>query len=144
MEAICILDFEQQEEDRKESKAPARFYEFYGVWFYGRLTEIVRQIAFEKFETELGKCMHAFIEPERIEKDKGAILSDGIHELTVYGHPCKLFKWMAQGYHRGLIVLADDRQGNAVAELYYESKTWGWMMKDSDKANLAELLEQQQ
>lgn len=29
--------------------------------------------------------------------------------LRIYGHPCKLYKWMAQGYHRGLIVLADDQ-----------------------------------
>lgn len=142
MKAISILDFEQQEEDRKKSKAPARFYEFYGIWFFGRISEVVRHIALEKFGVELGKRMHVFIEPERIEKDK-PILSDGIHELTVYGHPCKLYKWVAQGYHRGLVVLVEDRQGNASAEIYYESKTWSWLLEDSDKTRLAEISKQQ-
>jgi hypothetical protein len=143
MEAVCILDFEQQEEDRKKSKVPARFYEFYGVWFYGRLAEVIRHSALEKSGVELGKRMDVFIEPEGFEKEK-PLLSDGIHDVTVYGHPCKLYKWVAQGYHRGLVVLADDRPGNAVAEIYYASKTWGWMMGDSEKTRLAETLEQQQ
>ena len=81
--------------------------------------------------------MHVFIEPERVEKEK-PVLSDGIHEITVYGHLCVLYKWMAQGYHRGLVVLKDDLQANIMAEVYYESKTWSWQLGDSDKLRLPE------
>lgn len=140
MKAICIVDFEQREEDRKESKEPAQFYEYYGVWFSGTLQEIVRQQAHDLFGVELDKRMHVFIEPEQFDKDKKPILSDGIHEVSVYGHACLLYKWMAQGYHRGMVVLANDRQGNALAQVYYESKTWGWSMNDDDRAQLAEKL----
>ena len=143
MEAICIVDFEQQEKDREDTGARARFYEFYGVWFHGRLKEIVTLVARERFNIDLHKRMHVFIEPEGFEKDN-PILSDGIHDVTVYGQSCRLYKWMAQGYHRGLVVLADDRQGNASAEIYYASKTWSWMLEESDKKLLPELLDQQQ
>ena len=142
MEAVCILDFEQQEQERKESKAPARFHEYYGVWFHGLLRGVIRQFACERFGQDLGKRMHVFIEPERIEKD-GPVLSDGIHEVTVYGHLCRLYKWVADGYHRGLVVLADDEQGNAEAQVFFEIRSWSLMMKAADKARLAEIMGQQ-
>lgn len=140
MEAVCILDFEKQEDEREKTGARAKFYEFYGVWFYGLLKNMVTQVAYEQFNTNLHNRMHVFIEPERFEKDK-PILSDGIHDVTVYGQRCRLYKWMAQGYHRGLVVLVDDLQGNAAAEVYYEIKTWSWQLGDSDKLRLEVKLE---
>jgi hypothetical protein len=35
---------------------------------------------------------------------------------------------MAQGYHRGLVVLTDDEAGNTEAEVYRQSGTWSWML----------------
>jgi len=100
------------------------FYDIYGVWFYGRLKSIIRQISLEKYEEYIGEQMHVFVdvEPKKI--------SDGIHEVSVYEHPCKLYKWLAQGYHRGLVVLADDELGNKEAEIYRNSGTWSWILND--------------
>jgi len=137
MEAICIVDFKQQEKMREMKKAPARFFEFYGVWFFGDLKTVVAEVARSRFSTDIKGEMHVFIEPEKVEKDV-PILLDGIHEITVYGHACRLFKWMAQGYHRGLVVLADNIEDNKAAEIYYESKTWSWQLSYSDKARLSD------
>jgi hypothetical protein len=76
----------------------------------------------EQFGADLEKTMHVFIdiEPKQV--------GDGIHEIFVYGHKCLLYKWMAQGYHRGLVVLADDEKGNNRAETYRQSGTWSWIL----------------
>jgi len=137
MEAICIVDYEFQEKEHKKNKVPLKFYEYYGVWFAGELKKIVTVVALNRFSADLRDRMHVFIEPERVEKEK-PVLPDGIHEITVYGHPCVLYKWMAQGYHRGLVVLKDDLQANIMAEVYYESKTWSWQLSDSSKSQLPE------
>lgn len=145
MEAICKADFdirfkahkvaEEALEKAKKEKKPVTgiivpeigFYDIYGVWFFGRLKENIRQIGTERFKVDLGKQMHVFVdvEPKKI--------SDGVHDITVYGLSCRLFKWMAQGYHRGLLVLADDEVGNGDAELYRQSGTWSWVITECDK-----------
>jgi len=53
------------------------FYEVYGVWFFGRLKEVIRGIGTERFAVDLGKQMHVFVdvEPKKI--------VDGLHEITV-------------------------------------------------------------
>lgn len=96
------------------------FYDIYGVWFHGRLVEELQGIGRDRFGTPIGDQVHVYvnIEPNMI--------ADGIHDLTVYGLPCRLYKWMAQGYHRGLVVLADDEPGNVEAQVYLESRTWSW------------------
>ncbi|MFZ4859309.1 MAG: hypothetical protein ACOYL3_23270 [Desulfuromonadaceae bacterium] len=137
MEAICIVDYEFQEKEHKKTKVPLKFYECYGVWFAGKLKNMVTEIARTRFATDLRGRMHVFIEPERVEKEK-PVLSDGIHEVSVYGHSCLLYKWTAQGYHRGLVVLKDDLQANRMSEVYYESKTWSWQLSDSSKSKLPE------
>lgn len=135
MEAICIVDFEKQEKARYVQKKSARFFEFYGVWFFGKLKTVVEEEARKRFSVDLGGRMHVFIEPEKVEKDVPK-LSDGIHEVRVYGHACRLFKWTSQGYHRGLVVLDDDLEGNLAAAVYYESGTWSWQLSKADNARL--------
>lgn len=141
MEAICKTDFDRRVKSyedayvalaktKREKKATngiiiipdVGYYDIYGVWFFGRLKEIIRQVGREKFGVDLGKQMHVFVdvEPKKI--------SDGIHNITVYGHRCRLYKWTAQKYHRGLVVLADDEAANMNAEVYRQSGTWSWML----------------
>lgn len=96
------------------------FHDLYGVWFFGDLTTIVRQISIERFGVDLEKRMNVYVnvEPNSI--------TEGIHPITVYGHVCRLYKWKAQGFHRGLVVLIDDIPANQAAEIYLGSKTWSW------------------
>lgn len=49
------------------------------------------------------------------------------HERFGYGHDCLLYKWMAQGYHRGLVVLVADKAGNEAAKIYQDSQTWSFV-----------------
>jgi len=106
------------------------YHDIYGVWFFGQLKGIIRQIGTERFGVELGEMMHVYVdvEPKKI--------AAGIHNITVYDHSCRLFKWMAQGYHRGLVVLVDDQSGNKDAEVYQQSGTWSWVLPDDFKARL--------
>lgn len=140
MEAICKADFdlrvkaykvaeEALEQAKKEKKSTSGiivpeigFHDIYGVWFYGRLKVFIQQIGVERFGVDLGKMMHVYVdvEPKKI--------SDGIHDIMVYGYSCRLYKWIAQGYHRGLVVLVDDEVGNKDAEVYRLSGTWSWML----------------
>jgi hypothetical protein len=142
MEAVCKADFDKRtkthndaekalEQAKKEGKSTSGiavpevgYHDIYGVWFFGNLKEIIQQIGNERFGVDLGKMMHAFtdVEPKKI--------GDGIHNITVYGYPCRLYKWMAQGYHRGLVVLVDDVVGNTEAEFYHQSGTWSWVIAE--------------
>ena len=141
MEAICKPDFDKREKthndaDKAKKKAEKEgksskgiivpgtgFYDIYGVWFFGRLKEIIMKIGIDRFAIDLTKAMHVFI---NVEPNK---VADGIHEITVYDQKCLLYKWMAQGYHRGLVVLADDEEGNINAEAYRQSGTWSWILR---------------
>ena len=140
MDAICKADFDDREkahnaavkavEDAKKKGQPTNgiivpeigYHDIYGVWFFGKLKEIIQQIGTERFDVELGKMMHVFTdaEPKKI--------NAGVYDITVYGHQCKLYKWMAQGYHRGLVVLVEDEVGNRDAEIYRQSGTWSWVL----------------
>lgn len=135
MEAICKADFDARqlaqevaekaiEKLKKDGKSTDgivvplnTFYDIYGVWFFSELTNIIRQIATERFDVSLGRMMHVYIdmEPHKV--------ADGIHQISVYGHDCLLYKWMAQGYHRGLIVQHNDKAGNMAAKIFYGSGT---------------------
>ena len=148
MIAICKADFDQREQAKidaekelerlkKEGKPVTSvvipkiaFHEIYGVWFYGKLTRFIQAVALGQFGIEMDKRMHVFIDAE-----PGGLI-DGVYELDVYGHACRLYKWMAQGYHRGLVVLAGDEPGNANALVFMERKTWSWMLNDEQKASL--------
>lgn len=138
MEAICKGDFDKRlkarcdaekkiEETKKKGLTNSGFvvpeigfHEIYGVWFFGRLKEIIRQVGSERFEIDLGGSMHVFVDadPKHV--------AEGIHNITVYGYQCRLYKWMAQGYHRGLVVLTDDDMGNKDAEVYRHIGTWSF------------------
>ena len=138
MEAICKPDFEKRvkankaavkaiENAKKEGKPTSgiiipdiAFHDIYGVWFFGQLKEIIQQIGKERFGIDLGKMMHVFVDVDT------GLINDGIHEITVYDRQCLFYKWMAQGYNRGLVVLIDDDAGNSGAEIYRLSGTWSW------------------
>lgn len=141
MDAICKPDYdkrvkanlEAEKAKKKASEAKSKeadkivipeigYHDVYGVWFYGQLKEIILKVGAERFEANLDKTMHVFvdIEPKKI--------SEGVHDILVYGHQCRLYKWMGQGYHRGLVVLADDESANKTAERYRQSCTWSWKL----------------
>lgn len=148
MEAICIAEFDQRtkardqaeksiEELTKQGKPTKHivvpevgYFDCYGLWFFSSLTDIIRQIAAEKFNEQIGRMMHVYLdlEPKKV--------ADGLHSVGVYGNNCLLYKWMAQGYHRGLVVLKDDKAGNMAARIYQESGTWSWMLDDEATARL--------
>lgn len=139
MEAICKPDFmnrvkayEDAEKLRKKAVEDKKstaglivpavgYHDLYGVWFFGQLKVIIHQVGMNKFDVNLEKTMHVFVDvdPKKI--------SEGIHDIDVYGHSCRLYKWMSQGYHRGLVVLVEDETGNTNAEVYRKSCTWSWM-----------------
>lgn len=140
MEAICKADFDRRvkankiaellaEHDKKAGKPTNRivipeigFHDIYGVWFFGRMKEIIRQIGTERFDVDLDKMMHVYVDVKP--KD----ISEGIYDIMAYGYQCRLYKWMAQGYHRGLVVLTDDEVGNRDAEVYRLSGTGSWVI----------------
>jgi hypothetical protein len=141
MEAICKADFDirvkehsdsvKEVEDAKKKGHATNgiivpeigYHDIYGVWFFGKLKEIVKQIGITRYGIDLGKMMHVYVnvDPKKID--------DGVHDITVYGYSCRLYKWMAQGYNRGLIVLADDEAGKQDASVYHQSGTWSWVLK---------------
>lgn len=142
MEAICLADFDARmqaqrvaeealEQAKKACDETARivvpeigYHDCYGIWFSGQLRKIIQRIGSEKFSTDLSDKMHVFMDVE-INK-----IDEGIHALTVYSHQCKLYKWMLQGYHRGLVVLADDMAGNQRVENFRQSGTWTWILPE--------------
>ena len=142
MEAICKADYDKRVEAKESAEKELKqnpsvkvphvgFHDVYGVWFFGNLRGVVHQIQVSKFGINQEKWMHVFVdaEPKKI--------LDGIHDITVYGRQCRLYKWTAQGYHRGLVVLADDMPDCAAAQVYMESGTWSWVLNDEEKARLA-------
>jgi len=141
MEAICKADYDRRlsAKDDAEEKAKLNksvivphvgFHDVYGVWFFGSLCTLIHQVRLSRFGVDEEKMMHVFIDTE-----PGKIL-DGIHDITVYGQQCLLYKWTAQGYHRGLVVLRDDISACAAAQVYLESRTWSWVLNADDRAKL--------
>jgi len=106
------------------------FHDAYGIWFYGALKAPIITIGHERFGEDLSLKMHVFTDIEPVKID------DGIHAISVYDYECLLYKWTAQGYLRGLVVLRDDIRGNKAAEIYFESRTWSWMLKTDELARL--------
>jgi hypothetical protein len=94
------------------------------------MVKVIQNIGIERFGYDHGKMMHVYldVEPKKV--------LDGISEIQVYGLDCRLYKWMAQEYHRGLIVLAEDTWSNQVAHVYMESRTWSWILDEEDKRKL--------
>jgi hypothetical protein len=124
------------EEEQQEIIVPdVGFHDIYGVWFFGKLTEIIREIGKIQFGMELQQMMHVYVDaaPKTI--------PDGIHDISVYGHACCLYKWTAQGYHRGLVVLADDKEALGQARIYRDSGTWSWVLGSAERKRLEETRE---
>jgi hypothetical protein len=141
MEAICKADYDKRVKEKEDAKKEAKwnasatasqigFHDIYGVWFFGMLCSVIRDVHLSKFGVDQKNMMHVFISTE-----PGKI-PDGIHDISVYGHQCRLYKWKAQGFHRGLVMLVDDIRGCAAAQVYMESRTWSWLLKEEDKAKL--------
>ena len=140
MEAICKADYDRRvdahkeatrliEQARKNGKStdgmtipPIEFHDIYGVWFSGKLIEIIREIGRKRFKVDLEDRMHVYVDvnPKSI--------VDGVHDILVYERACCLYKWKAHSYHRGLVVLVDDEVGNARAEMFRQSGTWSWAL----------------
>ena len=125
---------DEDEQEQEITITRVGFYDCYGVWFFGQLTDNIRQIAKNRFNAELHKMMHVYIDVE------SKNLTDGVHEIIVYGHSCRLYKWTAQGYHRGLVVLAEDDSANQSARVYMESGTWSWQLNDKDTDRLRNMV----
>lgn len=147
MEAICKADYDKRVKSKKDFEKEAKrnssaaaplvgFHDIYGVWFFGNLCAVIRQVHVSRFGINQQNMMHVFVD------EQPGNIPDGIHSLTVYDHGCRLFKWKAQGYHRGLVALADDMRACAVAQVYLESGTWSWKLSAGDNARLAELGEE--
>lgn len=104
------------------------FHDIYGVWFHGRIVDALQIIGRERFGAPIGEDNHVFIsrEPNRI--------GCGVHEIQVYGMTCRLYKWRAQGYHRGLVVLADDEEGKEYARIRKACRTWSWVIRPRHSA----------
>ena len=142
MEAICKADYDAREAAQKaaekaqdDAKKAGKsvdgivipyntYHDIYGVWFFSDLTKIIEQVAIQRFVVKLGRMMHVFldVEPKKV--------ADGIHPVQVYGNECLLYKWMAQGYPRGLVVLSNDKPGNVAAKIYQDSGTWSWVLAE--------------
>lgn len=148
MDAICKADYDLRMAAREKAEAELEeaarlrrksttqlpvvgYHDFYDVRFSGQLCDIIRQIAQQTFQLDLGSMMHVFVD------DPPSGIANGIHPLTVYGRECLLYKWKPQGYHRGVVVLADDNTGNAVARIYMESDTWSWLLPKEFQERLA-------
>ncbi len=114
-----------------EVKIPEIGYnDFYGVWFSGKLEGIIKAASLEQFGEDIGNKMHVFVDadPKKI--------INGVHGIEVYGHPCRLYRWIAQKFNRGLIVLADDEDAKHNAGVYLESGTWSWQLPEEFKSKL--------
>jgi hypothetical protein len=120
------------ETDREVLVPTVGYHDYYGVWYFGLLTLTIREIARSRFAAGQPDMMHVFVdvEPKKI--------ASGIHDIMVYGHKCRLYNWLAQGYHRGLVVLADDQLGNEAAAVYMESGTWSWVVSEEFASRLPE------
>jgi len=106
------------------------FHEVYGVWFAGVLLERLRTVTQERFGGDLGDATHVFVDAAPQD------LTGGVHDLAVYGHQCRLYKWKAQGFHRGLVVLAGHALECAAAHVYRDSGTWSWRLGREEEAKL--------
>lgn len=143
MDAICKADYdrrvearskaERERERKKKEGATAAavgaikvpevgYHDIYGVWFHGKIEEVIVKLGRECFSEDLRPLMHVYVslKPEKI--------ADGTHDLSVYDYACRLYKWKAQGFHRGLVVLADDAEAAAEAETFLKSGTWSWRL----------------
>ena len=100
MEAICIAEFDQRTKARDQAEKAVKelkdkgnphkhivvpevgYHDCYGLWFFSSLTDIIRQIAAEKFNEEIGRMMHVYLdlEPKKV--------ADGLHPVGVYRGCC--------------------------------------------------------
>lgn len=132
MKAICrteyrsgrlVGDMDDKNLDLKREVAGVIYYDIYGVWFYGELESLINEYLEKRFKENLGSNIHAYVNV------KPSSIATGVHDLEVYGHRCRLYKWMAQGCHRGLIVLENNEEDNKSARRFMESGTWSWILK---------------
>lgn len=141
MEAICKADYDKRVKAREEAERETErnrpitvprvgFHDCYGIWFFGSFCSAISRIQAKRFGVDREKWRHVFLDV-----DPGK-LDNGIHEVTTHGHECLLYFWRAQGYLRGLVVLADDSAGCVAADVYMESGTWSWLLSEEYKAKL--------
>lgn len=134
IETLQSIETENKRRQKKGEKLLAipniGYFDCYGIWFLGDVVDKINILSVKKFGGALGTRTHVYLS---VKPDK---VGDGIHDLTAYGYKCRLYKWMAQGYHRGLVVSVNDAWANATALAYMESRTWSWILTDELKAAL--------
>lgn len=103
-------------EDRKlqpEEVKDMSYNEAYGLWFDRQITHEVLQASTIRERTVFLDVKHEKLEP-------------GIHQVTVCGKEAYLYFWRAQGYPRGIVVLADNEDANLAAAEVSEAAPWDW------------------
>lgn len=89
------------------------FFEVYGVFFDEEISGILNESA-----PCLSRVVYLNEKPENIKP--------GTYEVRVAGKPAWLYFWWAQGYPRGVIVLASNEDANIKAAEIAEKKPWNW------------------
>lgn len=103
-------------EDRQLAPAEVKdlgYHEAFGVWFDRQIVSEVLQATTTREKTVFLNQKHEKLEP-------------GIHPVTVSGKEAYLYFWRAQGYPRGIIVLADNEDANLAAAEASEAALWDW------------------
>lgn len=145
MEAICKADFDlrliasivaKRESGRTEIlDEPAGlpvdgYHDGDGIWFFGEMTDVIRIISWERFGVAIGKQMHVYLDshPDSI--------PDGVHDISVYGLLCRLYKWKSQTSYRGLVVLASDSEFQEIAIDCLKTFSLAWKHRNAWKEKL--------
>lgn len=121
---------------KNEKNDCGRYYQIYGLWFYGEMEEYVKKKAKELYKKEFTDYqMHVYLDAETV--------SDGIHDVDVYEIKSRLYKWTADGYQRGLIVKADNANDNTAAQKYMGTRSWSWRLCSEEEKEEARIVAEQ-
>jgi hypothetical protein len=87
------------------------YFDAEGVLFSGKITRVITEFSREVFDVSLKIKMHAYID-----MNPGQI-RNGVHDVSVYGHACRLYLWSKGDEVRGHIVLKSSKADNAAVSL---------------------------
>ena len=89
------------------------YFEVYGVFFDRKISELLKESV-----PCSSRIVYLNEKPENIKS--------GTYEVRVADKPAWLYFWWAQGYPRGVIVLADNEDINIKAAEIAEGEPWDW------------------
>lgn len=89
------------------------FYEIYGIWFDKEISKILQESV-----PCSSRIVYLNEKPEK--------LFPGTHEVKVVDKLAWLYFWVAQGYPRGLVVLAENEEANNKAAELAGCAPWRW------------------